>query len=149
LISEGDATPLEGDASPFTEAFVEAMDDDFNTPEALAALQGLARELNVAKTSGDRSRAGVLASQLRRLGSLLGILQLEPGTWLATRSELTGGVPADAPVVDAPEIERLLRARIDARKAKNWTESDRIRDDLAARGVLLEDSPSGTTWRWK
>jgi cysteinyl-tRNA synthetase len=47
------------------------------------------------------------------------------------------------------EIERLLQARVEARKARNWAESDRIRSDLAARGVLLEDSPTGTTWRWK
>jgi cysteinyl-tRNA synthetase len=139
----------EGDATPFTEAFAEAMDDDFNTPEALAALQGLARELNTAKTAGDRERAGTLAAELRRLGSLLGILEHEPATWLATRSELTGGVPADAEVVDPAEIERLLQARIEARKNRNWAESDRIRSELATRGVLLEDSPTGTTWRWK
>ncbi|MEX2151617.1 MAG: cysteine--tRNA ligase [Steroidobacteraceae bacterium] len=139
------ASPL----SPFTEAFAGAMDDDFNTPEALAALQGLARELNVAKTAGDRERAGTLAVELRRLGSLLGILEHEPGAWLATRSELTGGVPADAEVVDPAEIERLLQARIEARKNRDWAESDRIRSELATRGVLLEDSPTGTTWRWK
>ncbi|HUG03005.1 MAG TPA: cysteine--tRNA ligase [Steroidobacteraceae bacterium] len=147
------ASPLsplsEGDATPFTEAFAEAMDDDFNTPEALASLQGLARELNVAKTAGDGERAGTLAAELRRLGSLLGILEHEPAAWLATRSELTGGVPADAEVVDPAEIERLLQARIEARKNRNWAESDRIRSELATRGVLLEDSPTGTTWRWK
>jgi len=142
------ASPLlKRDASPFTEAFAEAMDDDFNTPEALAALQGLARELNVAKAAGDRARAGTLAAELRRLGSLLGILEHEPAAWLATRSELTGGVPANAEVVDTAEIERLLQARIEARKNRNWAESDRIRSELATRGVLLEDSPTGTTWR--
>jgi cysteinyl-tRNA synthetase len=125
------------------------MDDDFNTPEALAALQGLARELNVAKTADDRERAGTLAAELRRLGSLLGILEHEPAAWLATRSELTGGVPANAAVVDPAEIERLVQARIEARNNRNWAESDRIRSELATRGVLLEDSPTGTTWRWK
>jgi cysteinyl-tRNA synthetase len=149
-----DASPLsplsvKRDASPFTLAFSEAMDDDFNTPESLAALQSLARELNVAKAAGDGQRAGQLAAELRRLGSLLGILGHEPAAWLATRSELTGGVPADAEVVAPAEIERLLQARVEARKARNWAESDRIRSDLAARGVLLEDSPTGTTWRWK
>ncbi len=139
------ASPL----SPLSQAFAEAMDDDFNTPEALAALQGLARELNVAKAAGDRERAGTLAAELRRLGSLLGILEHEPAAWLATRSELTGGVPANAEVVDTAEIERLLQARIEARKNRNWAESDRIRSELATRGVLLEDSPTGTTWRWK
>jgi cysteinyl-tRNA synthetase len=134
---------------PFTEAFAEAMDDDFNTPEAIAALQGLARELNVAKTAGDSARAGALAAELRRLGALLGILEHEPAAWLATRSDLTGGVPADEEVVDPAEIERLLQARIEARNNRNWAESDRIRSELGARGVLLEDSPTGTTWRWK
>jgi cysteinyl-tRNA synthetase len=144
------ASPLsKRDASPFTAAFAEAMDDDFNTPEALAALQGLARELNVAKTADDRERAGTLAAELRRLGSLLGILEHEPAAWLATRSELTGGVPANAAVVDPAEIERLVQARIEARNNRNWAESDRIRSELATRGVLLEDSPTGTTWRWK
>jgi cysteinyl-tRNA synthetase len=147
--SEGDATPLERVASPFTQAFAEAMDDDFNTPEALAALQGLARELNVAKTAGDRVRAGTLAAELRRLGSLLGILEHEPAAWLGTRSELTDGGPADSNVVDPAEIERLLQARIKARQNRNWAESDRIRSELNARGVLLEDSATGTTWRWK
>jgi cysteinyl-tRNA synthetase len=147
---KGDATLLDkGDATPFTRAFAEAMDDDFNTPEALAALQGLARELNVAKTAGDRVRAGALAAELRRLGTLLGILEREPADWLATRSELTGGVPAEAEVVDPAEIERLLQARIEARKNRNWAESDRIREELAVRGVMLEDGPTGTTWRWK
>jgi cysteinyl-tRNA synthetase len=145
-LSEGDATPF---TSPFTAAFAEAMDDDFNTPEALAALQGLARELNVAKSAADRERARKLAAELRRLGSLLGILEHDPAAWLATRSDLTGGVPADADVVDPAEIERLVQARIEARKNRNWAESDRIRSELATRGVLLEDSPTGTTWRWK
>jgi cysteinyl-tRNA synthetase len=143
--AERDATPL----SDATRAFTEAMDDDFNTPEALAAMLELARDLNVAKTAGDRDRAGQLAAELRRLGSLLGLLGHEPAAWLATRSELTGGVPTDAAAIEPAEIERLLQARVAARKGRNWAESDRIRDELAARGVLLEDGPTGTTWRRK
>ena len=139
-------TVEEGEA---TRAFAAAMDDDFNTPEALAAMQSLARELNVAKSAGDARRAGSLAAELRRLGGLLGILQHDPAAWLAARSELTSGAAAGEDGPDAAEIERLVQARIAARRAKDFAESDRIRDALAAQGVLLEDGPAGTTWRRK
>ncbi len=137
------------EAGEGTRAFTEAMDDDFNTPGALAAMQSLARELNVAKAAGEKRKASKLAAELRKLGSHLGLLEQEPGVWLGTRSELTGVQSADGGTVSAAEIERLLEARIAARSGKDWAESDRIRDELAARGVLLEDSPTGTTWRWK
>ncbi len=137
------------EAGEATRAFTEAMDDDFNTPGALAAMQGLARELNVAKAAGEKRKASKLAAELRKLGSHLGLLAQEPDAWLGTRSELTGVQAADGETVSAVEIEQLLEARIEARRSKDWAESDRIRDELAARGVLLEDSPTGTTWRWK
>src|SRR5688572_5847781 len=140
------ASPLSGAG---TRAFTAAMDDDFNTPEALAAMQLVARELNVAKAAGDQNRAGTLAAELRRLGSLLGILELDPAAWLATRSELTGGAAEAEDSAEPAEIERLVQARIAARRARDWAESDRIRDALAARGILLEDGPAGTTWRRK
>jgi cysteinyl-tRNA synthetase len=155
------------EGAPETEAtarFHAAMDDDFNTPEALAAMQSLARELNVAKGAGDAARAAALAGELRRLGGVLGILRLEADGWLKTKVEpgvtgpggvdsgattgaregaVTAGTPSEA------DIEALIAARAAARKAKDWKESDRIRDELLARGVLLEDGPKGTTWRWK
>jgi len=137
------------EAGEATRAFTEAMDDDFNTPEALAAMQSLARELNVAKSSGDKRKASKLAAELKKLGSLLGLLGQDPADWLATRSELTGGTQDAAGAPEPAEIEELIKARIEARKAKDWAGSDRIRDDLAARGVLLEDGPAGTTWRRK
>src|SRR5688572_1719660 len=140
------ASPLSGAG---TRAFTAAMDDDFNTPEALAAMQLVARELNVAKAAGDQNRAGTLAAELRQLGSLLGILELDPAAWLATRSELTGGAAEAEDSAEPAEIERLVQARIAARRARDWAESDRIRDALAARGILLEDGPAGTTWRRK
>jgi cysteinyl-tRNA synthetase len=144
-----DVAPGKAEAGEGTRNFTAAMDDDFNTPEALAAMQSVARELNVAKAGGDSGRAGVLAAELRQLGSLLGILECEPAAWLATRSELTGGVAEGEGTVDPAEIERLVQARIAARKARDWAESDRIRDALAARGILLEDGPAGTSWRRK
>jgi cysteinyl-tRNA synthetase len=126
--------------------FAEAMDDDFNTPEALAAMQSLARELNVAKSAGDASKCAQLAAELLRLGGHLGLLERKPEEWLAAPSELTGAPVQALPIGDA-EIEKLVAARIAARKAKDFRESDRIRDELAARGILLEDGAGGTTWR--
>ena len=83
-----------------------------------------------------------------RLGSHLGLLERKPEEWLAMRSEITGGAVEAAPIEDA-EVEKLVAARIAARKARDFKESDRIRDQLAARGVVLEDGATGTTWRRK
>jgi len=123
-----------------TQAFEAAMDDDFNTPQAIAALQGLARELNTARAHGaDAPKAKLLAGELRALGGVLGILRVPAETWF--RAGTAGGL-GDG------EIDALIAARLAARKAKNWAESDRIRDQLAAAGVILEDKPGGlTTWR--
>jgi cysteinyl-tRNA synthetase len=147
-----DVTPAAGVVeSEATTAFRAAMDDDFNTPEALAVLQALARDLNVAKSAGDGARAASIAAELKRLGAVLGILQHAPDAWLKTPASLAnvGGEGAtEARPTDA-EIDALVAARTAARKAKDFRESDRIRDELLARGVILEDGPKGTTWRWK
>ena len=132
----------------WTERFREAMADDFNTPEALAALQSLARELNTAKASGDAGAAAGLAAELKSLAGTLGILAYEPRDWLAMRSELTAGESAGEGLDDA-QIDALVEARSAARRARDWAESDRIRDELAAAGVILEDGAGGTTWRRK
>jgi cysteinyl-tRNA synthetase len=142
-----------------TVRFIEAMDDDFNTPIAVAELQSLARELNTAKSSGQGELAAARAAELRALGARLGLLQIEPETFLrkqplkspASAGQAGGGEsPAagtGAALTDA-DIERLIEERAAARKAKNFKESDRIRDALAAAGVLLEDQPGGRTlWR--
>ena len=129
--------------SPTTaaKAFDAAMDDDFNTPEAIAALQGLARELNTARASGaDAPKAKLLAGELRALGAVLGILRVPPEQWFRSGAREAGLTDAD--------IDARIAARLAARKAKNWLESDRIRDELAAAGVILEDKPGGaTSWR--
>jgi cysteinyl-tRNA synthetase len=135
-------------ATTWSDRFREAMDDDFNTPEALSVLQTLARELNTAKAAGSPGPASALAGELKTLGGVLGILQHDPGAWLATRSELTAGESA-ADGLDDSQIEAMIASRVAARRAKNWAESDRIRDELAARGVILEDGAGGTTWRRK
>src|SRR5271168_358637 len=108
-----------------------AMDDDFNTPEALAVMQGAARELNQAKASGNSAVASRAAATLRAMGEVLGVLQQDPDTYLK-RSV------GDKTISDA-DIESMLEARKAARAAKNFAESDRIRAQLSAAGILLED----------
>jgi cysteinyl-tRNA synthetase len=123
---------------PHRAQFESVMDDDFNTPEAIAVLQNLTRELNSAKASGAESRAAALAGELRALGHTLGIAQLEPAAWF--RSGGKDGLSDE-------QIEERIVARNAARKARNWAESDRIRDELASLGVILEDKPGHSTWR--
>jgi cysteinyl-tRNA synthetase len=119
--------------------FEQAMDDDFNTPVALSVLFDLTRELNTAKKENKIEKIGELASSLKFLGGLLGILQDDPDTFLKA-----GG---DA-VLGEDEIEQQIQARLDAKKAKDWALADKIRNDLKEQGVILEDSPDGTTsWR--
>ena len=110
--------------------FHDAMDDDFNTPEALAAMQGVARELNQAKAAGNRAKMAGAAATLRTMSALLGVLQQDPDAYL----KRSVGVKT---MSDA-EVETLLEARRAARAAKNFAESDRIRDQLAAAGILLQ-----------
>jgi cysteinyl-tRNA synthetase len=117
-----------------------AMDDDFNTPEALAVLQGVARELNQAKAAGDSAKAAGASATLRHLGAVLGVLQQNPDGYL--KRSVGEELMSDA------NVETLLAARQAARAAKDFAESDRIRDELTAAGVLLEDKPGGPTqWR--
>jgi cysteinyl-tRNA synthetase len=120
--------------------FRAAMDDDFNTPEALAVMQGVSRELNSAKAAGDRQAQGTSAATLRAMGRTLGLLQQDPDAFLKRG--------AGAATLGDEEIGKLLNARRAARAAKNFPEADRIRAHLAGAGVLLDDKPDGTTaWR--
>ncbi len=138
--------------------FREVMDDDFNTPEAIAVLQGMTREINSAKAAGQLAKAAALANELRTLGGVLGLCQVDPVEWTrrgstATKAEGARAAPAGQEAAPAPEltddvIEERVAARLAARKARNWAESDRIRDELAKAGVIVEDKPGGTTsWR--
>ena len=123
-------------------AFHTAMEDDFNTPVALAVMQGVARELNTAKAAGSvgAAAAAAAAATLRAMGGVLGLVQQDPATFLKK------GIGA-ATLSDG-EIEVLLEARRAARATKNFAESDRIRNRLVAAGIILEDKAGGTTgWR--
>jgi cysteinyl-tRNA synthetase len=127
-----------GDA--FRERFDAVMDDDFNTPEALAVLFDLAREVNRVRAT-DAGAAAALGAELRDLGGALGLLGQDPEAYLQAD---TGS--GDAGLTDA-EIDGLIQARNDARKTKNWAEADRIRDLLQEAGIVLEDGAGGTAWR--
>ncbi len=118
--------------NPFAAAFKAAMDDDFATPEAIAALFDLASEVN---RTNDPERAGLL----RALGGVLGLLQRDPVDFLQGGAE-EGGFTLE-------NIEQLIADRVAAKKAKNYAEADRIRKELSDAGIILEDTPQGTVWR--
>ncbi|MEP3857163.1 MAG: cysteine--tRNA ligase [Porticoccus sp.] len=124
-------------ASDYYRRFVESMDDDFNTRDALAAMYDLVRDMNTcAKT--DPAQATKLAAELKALGGVFGIFTVGPKTFLQ-------GIASDGP--DAEQIETLIAERVAAKKNRDFARADQIRDDLAAQGVVLEDSREGTTWR--
>ena len=126
--------------SRFERAFNAAMDDDFNTPVAFRVLFDLAREINRLKGGEDTRAAAQLGRLLVKLGGVLGILQAEPETWLRG---------AGAEHIDAARVESLIAAREQAREEKNWKEADRIRDQLSAMNVVVEDGAGGSRWRLK
>jgi cysteinyl-tRNA synthetase len=113
---------------PHAARFKAAMDEDFGTPEAVAVLFELASELN-------RTQSPQTAGLLKALGGVLGLLQDDPKAF----AQAGAGVDEDA-------IQAQIAARAAAKAAKNFAEADRIRQTLAAEGIVLKDSPTGTTW---
>ncbi len=120
-----------------TTAFHAAMADDFNTPVALAVLFSLVRAINRARQK-DLGQAAGLAATLRTLGGILGLLQQAPDDYL--RNAFFVGP-------DVAEIEHKIAQRTAAKAAKDWATADRIRAQLAATGIVLEDNQTGTRWR--
>jgi cysteinyl-tRNA synthetase len=135
---------------PYAQRFAAAMDDDFNTSVAVSVLFELANEVN-------RSKSAELARQLKGLGGVLGLLQDDAERYLqggaltvqpgAGQLTITGHAPQVIVGLSKERIDSLIGERAAAKKAKNFAEADRIRAELAAQGIVLEDGPSGTTWR--
>ena len=125
-------------ASAEERRFFEAMDDDFNSPVAVSVLFDLAHDINKGRAS-DPAQTASRAALLRRLGGVLGILQRRPEEYFQSEAP-AGGLSNEA-------IDALIQQRLAARAARNWAESDRIRDALKAQGVTLEDAKGTTTWR--
>jgi cysteinyl-tRNA synthetase len=136
LRSTGDIRPEHRDEVP--EEVMAALCDDLNTPLAIAHLHELATRLNKSPTPGMKAEA---KGALLAAGDLLGLLQQDPEAWF--RWTPAGGASG---LSDA-QIEGKIQERLEARKTKNWAASDRIRDELKAAGVVLEDGPKGTTWK--
>ena len=122
--------------SSHTEQFQQAMDDDFNVPEALAVLFDLAKAVNKAKETGDQERIKLLVNELVHLSKPLGLLQQDPGIFLKS------GVN-----VKESEIEALIDKREKARDSGDYSAADGIRDQLFEQNIILEDSKEGTFWR--
>jgi len=125
------------ESDPAVEKFKQAMDDDFNTPEALAVLFDLASQVNRLKDE-DTNAAVQKAAVLKKLANVLGLLEADPEQFLQA------GIGEDS---DAEKIEALITARKQARENKDWAEADRIRDELDALGIVLEDKDGKTIWR--
>jgi cysteinyl-tRNA synthetase len=131
-----DVAPAPGVRAP--QAFIDALEDDLNTPMALAELFALSHAANKAQSPEGKAK---LKAQLLDAGAMMGLLQQSPEAWFATAG-------TQAVQIGAAEIEALISRRADARKTKNFAESDRIRDELKEKGVLVEDGKDGQRWRY-
>jgi cysteinyl-tRNA synthetase len=122
-------------AAEVPETLVAALEDDINTPKAMAEFFALARALN---KSNDPAEMESLAAQMYAAGELMGLLNSDPEAWFA------GDVKGD---IASGEIEALIKKRNDARANKDWAAADGFRDQLTEMGITIEDGPGGTTWR--
>jgi cysteinyl-tRNA synthetase len=147
MLARAAATDADDDAARMADWASEPLCDDLNTPLALARLRDLRTLANALTVGGspnvvlermglrDAPEIGAVIAAFREAAGVLGLAQSDPGQWLQ------GGTD------DAAAIEAAIAARLAARKAKNWAEADRIRDELKAQGIILEDGAGGTTWK--
>jgi len=125
---------------PYAARFKLAMDDDFNTPEAMAVLFDLANEVN-------KTKSVEAASLLKYLAGVLGLLSRDSDEFLQAKSGAASNAVASDVEAAALNVDELITKRLEAKQAKNFAEADRIRKELAEAGIILEDTPQGTTWR--
>jgi cysteinyl-tRNA synthetase len=147
MLARADATDTDDDAAEITAWVLEPLRDDLNTPLALARLRDLRTLANALTVGGspnvvlermglrDAPEIGAVVAAFREAASVLGLMQTDPAQWLQGDGD------------DAAAIEAAIAARLAARQAKNWAEADRIRDDLKAQGIILEDGAGGTGWK--
>jgi cysteinyl-tRNA synthetase len=147
MLARADATDTDDDAAEITAWAMEPLRDDLNTPLALARLRDLRTLANALTVGGspnvvlermglkDAPEIGAVVAAFREAASVLGVAQSSPAHWLQGDGD------------DAAAIEAAIAARLAARQAKNWAEADRIRDELNAKGIILEDGAGGTTWK--
>ena len=133
-----EVTEPNADCEVFINQFNEVMDDDFNTPKAVAILFDLANQVNKCRAS-DPVAASAYAATLKYLGNVIGLLQDDPATYLQSGGSSDG--------LDTSEIETLIKQRLHAKQNKDWAEADRIRDQLQQQGIALEDKGAETIWR--
>lgn len=136
-----DSNAVAAGGEAFKARFEEAMNDDFNTPEAYSVLFDMVREINRLK-SEDMAAASAMAAELRKLASVLGLLEQDPEAFLQGSTQGDGDE-------DVAKIEALIKQRNDARASKEWALADAARDALTAMGIVLEDGVQGTIWRRK
>jgi cysteinyl-tRNA synthetase len=118
------------------QAVVEALEDDLNTPQALAEMFAIARAINRSEDAAEQRRLG---AQLRAAGQLTGLLQASPDAWFEGETDLTAA--------EVTEIEALIARRAEAKAARDFATADRLRDELAGRGIAIQDGADGTRWR--
>lgn len=133
-------------ANPYEERFQAAMDDDFNTPEATAVLFDVVRDINKYRDTAPAQAADAGAA-LRHFAGMIGLLGSDPEHYLKWGPAGAKAPQPEQAILADEDIERLLEQRAAARNRQDWAESDRIRAYLADRGVILEDSVTGTRWR--
>ncbi len=138
-LRDTDIGEMDSACDEYVSRFKDAMNEDFNTSEAIAVLFDLASQINKLKSS-EPARAASLAATLKHLGGILGLLQEDPEAYLKSAGNSSDGLSDQ-------QIDELITQRTQAKADKNWGEADRIRDELKEQGIELEDKAGETSWR--